>query len=108
MINFCDIMEKIRSLFSDIRVFLAHNNSFLRLRAISYAIRKIDEYFDKPNSLHSLEELGIALMTCNRHLGLYESKSELEYQFIDAIEMGGKYITMWIRHYKDENRDTFF
>ncbi len=79
----------------------------LQSRAISYAINTIEDYLETPNSIDALSILGTALMNCNQNLDVYKSKSELEYQFIDVIEMGGKYIRMWIRYYKDENRDTF-
>jgi hypothetical protein len=99
-------MEKIRSLFADIRVFLERSNSMLESVAISYAIRKIEDYLKTPNSIDALSTLATALMNCSTQLG-YRCFHPLEYQFIHIVETGGQYISMWIRNLENERRDTF-
>ncbi len=61
-------MEKIRSLFFDIRVFLERNKSILQSHVISYAINKIENYLETPNSIDALRTLATALMNCSTGL----------------------------------------
>jgi hypothetical protein len=99
-------MEKIRSLFADIRVFLERNNSMLQSHVISYAINKIENYLETPNSIDALRTLATALMNCSTRLG-YSYLHPLEYRFMQIVITGGQYISMWIRNLENEGRDTF-